>query len=99
MYLAEDLRDGLRVGGLTLPDVAEHPAADERDPSMSEFVEVRDREPNPKVVIDLHARDEIESRPLPHRNDGHMRAPKIFQQARLIAHVAQEDDPVALPRF
>ena len=97
--VAEDLRHRLGVGGLPLADVTEEPTADEGDPSMAQTAEMLDGDPRAETVVDLDARDQVEARPLPHRDDRDMGVAKVGEEARLIPHVAEQDDAVALARL
>ena len=63
---------------------------------MAEVAQMLDGEPRAEMVVDLDARDQVETRPLPHGDDGDMRVTEVGEQAWLSPHVAEQNDAIAL---
>ncbi len=53
----------------------------------------------PAPVVDADPGDEIELRALPQGHDRHVRVAQVVEQARLVAHVTEQQDRVALARL
>ena len=82
--------------GAPLADVAKGTAAHEGDSFMAKPGEVIQPGPDAQAVVDVHRRDIKRARALPecdHRNDQIL---QVFEQPRLVLHVAQQDDRVAM---
>ena len=50
-----------------------------------------------RVVVHVDRREFERARTLPERDHGHHRVPQVLEQARLVLHVAEHDDRVAVP--
>ncbi len=63
---------------------------------MSQAGEVFDRQPDAQAVVHLDARDQVQPGALPQRDHGDLSVPEVGQEPGLVAHVAQQEDRVAL---
>ena len=79
-----------------LLDVAVQALADEPEPPVSELGQMVDRHADPGPVVDVHRVHTVEGLAGPQRDDRDLRGGEVVEQTRLVAHVAEQDDRVAV---
>ena len=97
--LDASLRDVVLVRGLTLLDVAEDRIADEGDAPVAEADQMVERGLDAVAVVDVHREEAVVPRAVPDGDDRDVDALEVLDQARLVAHVADDHDRVALSRL
>ena len=79
-----------------LADVAQRPAAHERDPLVAEAGEVVQGGADPGAVVDVDGRHLERVRPLPQGDHRDHRVLQVREEPGLVLHVAEQDDRVAV---
>ncbi len=97
--LDASLSDVLLVGGLTLLDVAEDWIAHEGDTPVAKADQMVERRVDAVAVVDVHGEEAVVPRAVPDGDDRNVDALEVPDQARLVSHVADDHDRVALSRL
>ena len=97
--LDASLGDVILERGLTLLDVPEHRVTDEGHAPVAEADQMIERGLDAAAVVDVHREKAVVPRAVPDGDDRDVDALEVFEQARLISHVADDHDRVALARL
>ena len=84
---------------LASPVVARQDRADEPDPLVSERDQVLQPHHDAGLVVDVDAREFERARALPQRDDRNRPVAQVGQERRLVLHVTEHHDRVAMPRL
>ena len=97
--LDASLRDVVLVRRLALLDVAEDGVAHERDTPVAQADQMVERRLDAVAVVDVHGEEAVVPRAVPDGDDRDVDALEVPDQARLVSHVADDHDRVALSRL
>ena len=97
--LDASLRDVVLVRRLALLDVAEDGIADEGDAPVAQADQMIERRLDAAAVVDVDREEAVVPRAVPDGDDRDVDALEVPDQARLVSHVADDDDRVALSRL
>ena len=91
--------DELLVGGSPRLDIADPTGIEQRNTSMPKRVQVLEGEPRATVAVRIDCREAGRACALTHRHHRHGGSLQVGEQARLVHHIAHQQDCLAVADF